>query len=117
MISEQKYKRVRGLLKKANRERKKQGKQIDILCNDLISAQRNFISRLKDIAFTASFYESIMGACDYNGLFYVAGKLIEQQVPGASVSFVLRESRTGYESGAGFRLFVRGFKTAAQRLP
>lgn len=106
MISKQRYKKLRELLKRANRERKKQGKQIDILCNDLISAQRDFVSHLKDIAFTASFYESIMGACDYNGLFYVAGKLIAQQVPDANVSFVLRESHSEYTSGSGFRLFV-----------
>jgi hypothetical protein len=106
MISENRYKKLRKLLKRTNRERKKQGKQIDILCNDLISAQRDFVSHLKDIAFTASFYESIMGACDYNGLFYVAGKLIARQVPEANISFVLRESRSGYTSEPGFRLFV-----------
>lgn len=90
MISEQRYKKLRVLLKQANSERKQQAKQIDILCNDLIGAQRNFISRLKDIAFTAGFYESIMGASDYNSLFYIAGKLIAQNVSDVNVGFVLR---------------------------
>ena len=85
----QRHKRLRLLLKKLNKERKKQAKKIDILCNDLIGAQRAFIRRLKTISFTASFYESIIGMTDLNNLLYTAVKLLEGQNPGTDAAFFL----------------------------
>jgi len=87
----QRNKRLRLLLKKLNKQRKKQAKQIDILCNDLIGAQRVFIRRLKIISFTASFYEAIIGITDLNNLLYTAVKLLEEHCPGADAAFFLRE--------------------------
>ena len=43
----QRHKRVRLLVKKLNTKRKKQAQKIDILCNDFIAAQRDFIKNLK----------------------------------------------------------------------
>ena len=66
MDSKQRKKRLRLLIGKLNKERKKQAKKIDILCNDLIAAQRDFIKRLSTISFTADFCESIIGVSDLN---------------------------------------------------
>jgi len=88
----QRHKRLRLLLKKLNKDRKKQAKQIDILCNDLIGAQRGFIRRLKTINFTAGFYESIIGMTDLNALLYSAIRLLEANSPGADVVFFLRQA-------------------------
>ena len=96
MGDSQRHRRLRLLLKKLNKERKKQAKKTDILCNDLIGAQRAFIRRLKTISFTAGFYESIIGMTDMNDLLYTAGKLIEADVPGADVAFFLRRAE-GFE--------------------
>jgi hypothetical protein len=82
------------LLKKLNKERKKQAKKTDILCNDLIGAQRVFIRKLKTISFAAEFYESIIGMADLNNLLCAAGKLIESDVPGADVAFFLRRAES-----------------------
>ncbi len=94
MGDNQRHKRLRLLLKKLNKQRKKQAKQIDILCNDLIGAQRVFIGRLKIISFTASFYESIIGMTDLNNLLYAAAKLLEGQCPGAGAAFFLRQGES-----------------------
>jgi hypothetical protein len=88
----QRHKRLRLLIKKLNKERKKQAKKIDILCNDLIAAQRDFIKRLNTISFTANFYESIMGATDLSSLLYVSAKLIKEKNPDINVTFFLRQS-------------------------
>ena len=50
----QRHQRLRLLLKKLNKDRKKQAKKTDILCNDLIGAQRGFIRKLRSISFSAA---------------------------------------------------------------
>jgi len=88
----QRHKRLRLLIKKLNTERKKQAKKIDILCNDLIAAQRNFIKRLNTISFVANFYESIIGTTDLSGLLHAAAKLIKAENADANVVFFLRQA-------------------------
>ncbi len=90
----QRHKSLRLLISKVNKERKKQAKKIDILCNDLIAAQRDFIKRLNTISFTASFYESIIGTTDLSTLFYTAGKLIKDEIPDANIAFFLRQAES-----------------------
>ncbi len=91
MDHKQRHKRLRLLVSRVNKERKKQAQKIDIVCNDLIAAQREFIKRLNTISFAANFYESILGTTDLNGLFCTAGKLIKGEMPDASVAFFLRQ--------------------------
>ena len=80
------------LIKKLNKERKKQAKKIDILCNDLIAAQREFIKRLGTISFTANFYEAIVGISELSTLVLTAGKLIKNESPDSNVAFFLRQA-------------------------
>ncbi len=91
MSNTERQKRLRLLVRRANKERKKQAQQIDILCNDLISSQREFIKRLDTIGFAAHFYKSIVGVTDLNGLLSVAGELFKQEIPDANIAFFLRE--------------------------
>lgn len=95
----QRHRRLRLVLKKLNKERKKQAQQIDILCSDLIGAQRNFIKRLKTVSFIASFCESIIGAADLNGLLCTAARIVKAEINDANISFFLR-------AGDDFQLHV-----------
>lgn len=102
-MDEQRHRRVRLLVKKLNKERKKQAQKIDILCNDLIAAQRSFIKRLSTISFIANFCESIVGATDLNNLLYTAVRIIKAETADASVIFFLKNSdapSTGLRAGA-----------------
>lgn len=92
MDHKQRYKRLRLLISKLNKERKKQVKKIDILCNDLIAAQRDFIKRLNTISFTANFYETIVGTTELSSLILIASKLIKDATADANVTFFLRQS-------------------------
>ena len=92
MDDKQRQKRLRLLIKKLNKERKTQAKKIDILCNDLIAAQREFIKRLDSICFTANFFEAIIGTTDLSGLLVTADKLIKDEVPDANIAFFLRQA-------------------------
>lgn len=99
------------MLKKLNKERKKQAQQIDILCNDLIGAQRDFIKRLSTISLIASFCESIIGTTDLNSLLCTAARIIKAETADASVIFFLRQGDDfqvyAFESAA-FALVERG---------
>jgi len=87
----QRHRRLRLLIKKLNKDRKKQNQKIDILCNDLIAAQRTFIKRLGIINFVANFYESIIGATELNKLLYTAVEFFRAENADINVTFFLRQ--------------------------
>ncbi|MBE3144101.1 MAG: hypothetical protein IMZ61_09295 [Planctomycetes bacterium] len=89
MNDERRNKRLRLLISRLNKERKKQAKQIDILCNDFVAAQKDFIKALNTIGFAADFYEAIAGLTELNELLFAAGNLIKDQIPDANVAFFL----------------------------
>jgi hypothetical protein len=91
MSQSQRQKRLRLLVKQLNKERKRQASQIDILCNDMINAQRSFVSRLSGISFAASFYKSLLGETDLRRLLLQAGRLLEKELPAANITFFLRQ--------------------------
>ena len=88
---QQRHRRLRLLIKKLNKERKTQAKKTNILCNDFVSAQRDFIKRLNCVSFKASFYESIIGAVDLSGLLYAAVRLIKEELGDSNITFFLRQ--------------------------
>jgi hypothetical protein len=98
-MDHKRYKRLRALIHKVNTLRKKQTKKIDILCNDFIAAQKDFIKRLDTISFTANFYESIIGISDLNSLLDTASKLIQEEIADSNVVFFLRQAE-------GFKLHI-----------
>ena len=90
MSQVQRHRRVRLLVKKLNRERKRQANKIDILCHDLIAAQRELLRKLNAMSFAAHFYKDLLGAADLQSLLRCAGRLIREEMPGAEVTFFLR---------------------------
>lgn len=92
MSQSQRQERLRLLVRKLNRERKRQAKQVDILCNDLIGANRSFVNRLNSVGFAAGFYKALLGMSNLQLLLNQAARLIEQEVPGAGVAFFLRQN-------------------------
>ncbi|MHC4336713.1 MAG: hypothetical protein ACYSTG_02025 [Planctomycetota bacterium] len=92
MDKKNRQRRLRLLVSELNKERKRQAKKIDILCNDFIAAQREFIKSLGIISFTANFYESIVGITDLSTLILAASKLIKDNIPDSNFVFFLRQS-------------------------
>ena len=90
----QRHDRLRLLVKNLNRERKKQAKQIDILCNDFVAAQKDFVRKLNTARFTARFYEAILGSTDLGNLLYTAVALIKEDFGEANITFFLRDSES-----------------------
>ncbi len=94
MNNKNRHQKLLGLLNKMKLESRKQAKQIDILCNDMIGAQRDFIKRLKTIDFRANFYESIMGATDLNCLLSAASVIMKEETNNADIIFFLRHAES-----------------------
>ena len=97
MDHRERYRRLRLLVSRLNKERKKQAKKVDILCNDFIAAHRDFIKKLGIISFAANFYETIVGATDLSSLITMASKLIKDEVPDANVTFFLLSQADSFE--------------------
>jgi hypothetical protein len=111
-MDHKKYKRLRALIHKVNTLRKKQTKKIDILCNDFIAAQKDFIKKLGTISFTANFYESIIGIGDLNGLLDTASKLIQEEIADSNIVFFLRQAE-----GFKLHIFESNSETSEQQNP
>ncbi|MFC1763415.1 hypothetical protein ACFL6U_15220 [Planctomycetota bacterium] len=89
MDPETRHQRLRNLVRQLNRQRKQRGKQIDILCNDLIEAQRDFIQRLGTISMTASFYQSLLGLYSHSDVLDTAGRFLQEILPETRIVFCL----------------------------
>lgn len=94
-MNDDKRKRLRLLISQLNKERKRQAKQIDILCNDFVCSQKDFIKALGVISFSADFYEGTAGITDLNELLGTAGRHIQEQIPETNVVFFLLRGNNG----------------------
>jgi GAF domain-containing protein len=85
-----------------NRERRKQAKQIDILCNDLIGAQRDFLRRLATLSHAATYYRAVLGVQDIDLLYRITGRHIQELLPDVTIAFCRPDAspwRHGSEGG------------------
>jgi len=92
MIQEDRNKRVRLLVKVLNKDRKKQARQIDLLCHDLVDAQRAFVRRLETIGFAAGLYKSLLGVQDTEQVIRIIINEVQSQFPSMDVNFVFRQA-------------------------
>jgi len=82
MKDSERNKRVRMLVSELNKARKKQAAQIDILCNDFISAQRQFVGKLGQMCFVSQFYELLIGKTELPELIDQVSKFVSSQLAG-----------------------------------
>jgi hypothetical protein len=92
MIQENRSKRVRLMVKALNKDRKKQARQIDLLCHDLVDAQRAFVKRLETIGFAAGLYKSFLGVQDTEQVIRIIINEVQSQFPSMDVNFVFRQA-------------------------
>ncbi len=87
-MKEEKNTKLRQAVRKLGHIRRTQKKQIDILCNDILSAHGNFINHLKNFRFAADFYESILGIHDTDLLAKAAGEFFNNNLGGVNAAVV-----------------------------
>jgi hypothetical protein len=83
--------RIRLLVKHLNRRRKKQAAQIDLLCNDIITAHNDFLDTVRTLTFAGEFYESLIGVNNLDNLFCICACLIKKQIPDVNLAFFLSQ--------------------------
>lgn len=91
--------RALNLVRRLNQIRHRQGKKIDILCNDIVGAHRDFLQQLQILTFGVNFYESLLGHTDLSSLLDAAGALVKKHVAGSDVTVFLLDSE-------GFKLHI-----------
>lgn len=60
--------RIRKLVSELNKQRRLQSRKIDILCNDIIASQKNFLKQLKTMSLQLELYESLIGTADLESI-------------------------------------------------
>ena len=72
---------------------KKQAGKIDVLCRDMVSAHREFSTKLAALSFAASYYESLLGCTDLDDLLDTAVQGIREDVKETDAAiFLLSEN-------------------------
>lgn len=92
MSQKNRNERVRLMVKALNKDRKKQARQIDLLCHDLIDAQRAFVRRLEAIGFAAGLYKSLLGVQDTEQILRILNNEVQLLLPSMDVNFVIRQT-------------------------
>jgi hypothetical protein len=91
-LKEEQNSRLRQLVRKLNRVRRVQKQQIDILCNDILSAHGDFVNHLKSFRFAADFYESLLGAANLDAIAAITGEFFTENIAGCSAAIIFTTS-------------------------
>ncbi len=91
-MKEEQNSRLRQLVRKLNRIRRAQKQQIDILCNDILSAHGDFVNHLKSFRFAADFYESLLGAANLDAIAAITGEFFTENIAGCSAAIIFTTS-------------------------
>ena len=85
------HKRALKALRTLRSRHEKQAQQIDILCNDIVSAHREFSLKLSRLNFAVSFYEALLSANDHDELLDIAVQCIRRDIDEAGAAIFLLE--------------------------
>lgn len=91
-LKDQRNKRIRRLVHTLNKLRRQQAKKIDILCNNIVATQKDFIKKLKTLSFVVDFYESITGQTELNILLSNTADCLRQSFCDTNLAVFLLKS-------------------------
>jgi hypothetical protein len=79
------------MVKNLNRQRHQTARQIDIVCMDLVAAQRRFVDHYKKAVFSISFYEKLLACTNFQTMLTIAAAELSPALDNANVSFFYRQ--------------------------
>ncbi len=85
-------KHIRALVHGLNQARRRQAKQIDILCTDMVAAHGEFASQLRSLIDTIHFYQAILGQKDLTSLLDTAATQVQSLLADTKVAIFVLES-------------------------
>jgi hypothetical protein len=95
-LNSQSHNRAHRAIQKLNQLKHKQGKQIDILCNDMVGAHKEFIKELRTLTYAVEFYETSLKCTDLPALVNNAADYVKTHVVDSDVTFFLLDP-AGFE--------------------
>lgn len=93
-MSDIRRKRVRELVSKMNRKHKLQQKKVDILCNDMVAAQNDFVTKMEDLCFKTQVFESILGATTLNQVYNAIARNFRSVIEDINIAIYLNSSES-----------------------
>jgi len=82
-------KRALKVLRTLRERRKKQAQQIDILCNDIVSAHQDFSLKLSRLDFAVTYYEQLLSARDREEVLETTVRFISTHIDETSAAVFL----------------------------
>jgi hypothetical protein len=95
-LNSQSHNRAHRAIQKLNQLKHKQGKQIDILCNDMVGAHKEFIKQMRTLTYAVEFYETSLKCTDLPALVNNAADYVKTHVVDSDVTFFLLDP-AGFE--------------------
>ena len=89
-MEQERYKRLRKIFKAVNLQRRQTRKKMDILCNDMVSAQRDICRKMEQIAATADFFEMILGINELSEICRCAAEYLGAEKKNIKIAIFLR---------------------------
>ncbi|MFH1613863.1 MAG: hypothetical protein ABIG61_02105 [Planctomycetota bacterium] len=86
---ELRYKRIRQLVRKLNVIKRQQAGKIDILCNNIVVAQKDFLKKLMTLSFVVNVYEQIAGQTDLSKAVNAASSLMTESLSSCGIAVLL----------------------------
>lgn len=90
MDKRRRYERVKAIVRRLNVQRRKQAQQINILCDDIIQWQRDFMAQLKFIGGKADFYERLLGCGGLDAVLCRGHEHFSDHLGGVCTAYYLR---------------------------
>ncbi|AQT68170.1 hypothetical protein STSP2_01325 [Anaerohalosphaera lusitana] len=90
-MDDTRYRRIRSLVRKLNRQRHEQAKKIDLLCNDMVGAHREFVLQLENLSAGFTFYESLLGHNDLGQILATTFNYVYRHVNECEVAIFLTD--------------------------
>lgn len=90
MDKRRRYERVKAIVRRLNVQRRKQARQINILCDDIIRWQRDFVAQLKFISGKADFYERLLGCGGLDAVLRQGHEHFSDQLGGVCTAYYFR---------------------------
>lgn len=85
------HKRALNVIRVLRSRQEKQSRQIDMLCNDIVSAHRDFSLKLSRLNFAVSFYEALLSGNDRDEILDIAVQGIRRHIHEAGAAVILLE--------------------------
>ena len=89
MLASRNNKRALKVIRRLRTDGSKQAEQIDMLCQDMVSAHREFSTMLDTLKYAVSFYEHLLGCTDLEALLEAAVHSIHETIEHADAVVIL----------------------------